>query len=204
MRNTLATIALAGVLMSCNTVSERVVIQYRDCVQPQVTYETQGNNIRVPRVDWDLGDTRYLVLNTSEFRTPGMRTVGNIPGHDGRMYDLRMDLVDSNGDRQYDLVRVTLNSTVIEHPDERLSTGRMLGRTMIQDRDFDGIVDAVWTDHLGPSGERWMDGMYDVMLENDDIRDETMQNLIDHWLIFLPQGELGMRPPDTDLRLAYR
>ncbi len=200
----LATLGLAGMLLGCGASIERVIIRYRDCVQPEIRYVGQDNGITVPEIDWRLADARYLNLNETSFLPEGTRTQGNIPGHDHRMYDMCMDLADTNSDRQYDLVRVTFNTTVIEHPDPLMTRGLMLGRAMVQDRDHDGRVDAVLVDNRGTDGSRWMDGVYDEMQQDDEIRNATMEELIEHWLIFLPPGEFGNNLVRFDRRFAYR
>ena len=152
----------------------------------RVTYIEQENGIRVPTTDWDRGETRYLHLNSSGFLDRHERTEGRI-AHDGRMYDCRMDLIDSNNDGAYDLVRLTVDYRIRRHRIWSRWGRSEQGRAIIQDQNHDGIVNVMLRDIY--DGRRpGMDGIYEYQVENEG-GDLPMIDLISRWVIFVRQPQ---------------
>lgn len=147
-----------------------------------IRYVEQENGIRVPTPDWDRGETRYLHLNSSGFLDRHERTEGRIE-HDGRMYDCRMDLIDSNNDGAYDLARLTVDYRIRRHRIWSRWGRSEQGRAIIQDQNHDGIVNVMLRDIY--DGRRpGMDGIYEYQVENEG-GDLPMIDLISRWIIFV-------------------
>ena len=81
----------------------------------EISHVNQGNGISIPSYDWQIAQHHTLNLEEEGFLNQGYAAQGYARLGD-ETYDGVMDLADTNGDGNYDLIRVTIDSMIIQAP----------------------------------------------------------------------------------------